>query len=163
MSNAGVAIEIAYEAHRGQFRKGILGEPYITHPINVADIAMRQIHPLFYTTELNLDYVEQVALLHDVVEDSDVTIEDLQRQGFNIAVLEAVDALTKKDDDYLGYVNNLKKNKLASIVKIADITHNSRTAKGRDKLHKYKMAVQIIAEFHDVPTHGLEVFRKGEK
>lgn len=106
------AVEIATQAHKGQVDKG--GNPYISHPLAVAEGVDGQ--------ELKI-----VAILHDVLEDSDVTAEDLLTEGFDPYLVEAVQALTHDRggavsyEDYICYV---KKNPIARLVKIADLNHN---------------------------------------
>jgi len=138
------ALEIATDAHKGQSRK-YSGDPYVTHPIAVAEIALENYDEFFQNSAFDFKSdVEVVALLHDVVEDSEWTIEDLEKEGFPESVTHAVDLLTKKDDDYASYIKNIKQSTIASLVKHSDITHNSRTAKGRDKLHKYALAKMFL-------------------
>ncbi|HEY8365435.1 MAG TPA: HD domain-containing protein [Haloplasmataceae bacterium] len=105
------AMNIAYEAHKNQLDKS--GVPYIFHPIHVAE-------------QMNDELSTCVALLHDVVEDSSYTIQDLINKGFPNEVIEAIKVLThSKNIPYLDYIKNIKTNTLARIVKIADLKHNS--------------------------------------
>lgn len=107
------AFNIAMKAHNGQKDKG--GYDYIYHPIIVA---------LHCETEEE----KVVALLHDVVEDTNVTLNDLQIFGEEI--VKAVDAITKKDGQPLEeYLNIVKANELARKVKIQDLTHNMDTSR----------------------------------
>ena len=103
------AMKIAYDAHHGQFDKG--GIPYIYHPIHLA--------------EQMDDEVECVcALLHDVVEDTDITFEDLEKD-FPKEVIDILKLLTHEDGiEYMDYVRKIKTNKVATKVKMADIKHN---------------------------------------
>ena len=72
------------------------------------------------------DEEKAVAYLHDVIEDTELTLEDLNKYDFSKEVLEAVDIITKKrGEDYQSYLNSVKKNKLARAVKLADLRHNS--------------------------------------
>jgi GTP diphosphokinase / guanosine-3',5'-bis(diphosphate) 3'-diphosphatase len=104
------AIEIARIAHNGQVDKA--GKPYIEHPLRVMN---------------NVETIEEkiVAVLHDAVEDSDLTLEDLTAAGFSDIIVEAIDAISKRSEekrkDYLQRVSN---NKIALKVKIADMTDN---------------------------------------
>lgn len=127
------AIAIAAIAHDGQLDKG--GEPYIFHPMRVAQ-------SLPHTTE------RIVAMLHDVVEDSDITIADL-REIFPIHIIEAVDVLTRHPKEaYQDYIKRIAKNPLAREVKLADLEDNMRlsrlpqpiTAKEIDRWKKYRIA-----------------------
>ena len=104
------AFELANNLHRGQVDKS--GQPYIDHLIEVAN---------------QVESVEavMVALLHDVMEDQGVTRRFLVNQGFPNEVIEAISLLTKTDDDYMSYIQRIKQNPLAKIVKIADMRHNS--------------------------------------
>lgn len=103
------AMQIAYEAHHGQVDK--CGMPYIFHPYHLAE-------------QMDDEYAVCVALLHDVLEDTDFPREILEKE-FPAAVMEAVDLLTHEESvPYLEYVQNLKDNPLARVVKLADLTHN---------------------------------------
>ena len=103
------AMIIAYNAHKNQVDKS--GVPYIYHPIHVAE---------------QMDTEEEcvVALLHDVVEDSNITLDDLSKY-FDSTVIEALRVLTKKNDDnYEEYIKRVKTNEIATIVKLKDLEHN---------------------------------------
>ena len=105
------ALNVAVQAHWGQTDKG--GTPYIHHPIAVA-------------ANFQIEFLQAVGLLHDVVEDTSVTLDDL----FNVhlfprAVVDAVDCLTRRQgESYKAYINRIKPNSMARAVKIADIKHN---------------------------------------
>ena len=104
------AMRIAYDAHHGQVDKG--GDPYIFHPFHLAE-------------QMQDETSTCVALLHDVVEDTDVTLEDLQRE-FPHEVTEAVRLLTHAEGvPYLDYVAAIAGNPVAKAVKLADLAHNS--------------------------------------
>lgn len=103
------AMQIAYEAHHGQLDK--CGMPYIFHPFHLAE-------------QMEDEYAVCVALLHDVLEDTDYPREALAAE-FPAEIIEALDLLTHQEDvPYLEYVEKLKPNPLAKAVKIADLTHN---------------------------------------
>ena len=103
------AMKIAYKAHDGQY--DVSGVPYILHPIEVASSMENEIETC-------------VALLHDVVEDTDVTFEQLSKD-FPDEVLESLKLLTCPDNaDYFEYIRGIKANPLAVKVKLADIKHN---------------------------------------
>ena len=105
------ALAIASKAHDGQIDKG--GQPYINHPIAVAELVESPTEKI-------------VALLHDVCEDTDVTIDDLRAAGFSDNVLDAVQAITKiNGESYEEYMDRVAKNPVATAVKIADMMHNS--------------------------------------
>jgi (p)ppGpp synthase/HD superfamily hydrolase len=130
MSDLQRAIEIAVEAHRGQTQK--CGAPYVLHPLHVMQ-------------SLTGEAERIAAVLHDVVEDTDVTLEDLGKEGFAAEIVEAVGLLTHDDaDGYDEYVDRLRGNPIARRVKIADLEHNMdirRLDEVRDKdlerLRKY--------------------------
>lgn len=104
------ALRIAYAAHAGQLDK--CGAPYIFHPAHVAE-------------QMDDEVSTCVALLHDVVEDSDVTLDDLARE-FPPEVVEGVRLMTHDPAvDYLDYVRAVKGNPVAEKVKLADLAHNS--------------------------------------
>ena len=103
------AMNLAYNAHHGQFDKG--GVPYIFHPIHLAESMDDEISTC-------------VALLHDTVEDTAVTLEELAAQ-FPREVVEAVDLLTHRANvDYFDYVRAIRQNPVAVRVKLADLAHN---------------------------------------
>lgn len=104
------ALKIAYAAHDGQTDKA--GMPYIFHPYHLAE-------------QMDDEISVCVALLHDVAEDTAVTLESLA-EIFPQEIMEPLRLLThKKDDDYLEYVKALKQNPTAKKVKLADLAHNS--------------------------------------
>ena len=104
------AIQIASSAHENQMDKA--GEPYILHPLRL----MMQFQ----------DENERItAVLHDVVEDSDVTIDQLSRQGFNEEIIDALERLTKKNgESYGNFIDRITSCSLARKIKIADIEDN---------------------------------------
>jgi GTP diphosphokinase / guanosine-3',5'-bis(diphosphate) 3'-diphosphatase len=137
MSTLDRAIEIAIKAHAGQVDKG--GEPYILHPLRVM-LRMR-------TEDERI-----VAVLHDVVEDSATSFEDLRAEGFSGAVIEALDALTKRPGE--GRVDAAKRAAripLARAVKLADNAENSDlsriaspTQKDFDRLEEYRKVRELL-------------------
>lgn len=137
-SNIRRAYEIAKKAHSGQVDKA--GKDYILHPMSVASSVG--------DNELAII----VALLHDVVEDTDITLEDLAKE-FSQDIVEAVKCMTHdKDTPYLEYVAQVKTNKIAKVVKLADLLQNmdlSRldkiTSKDIDRLEKkYIPALRLL-------------------
>lgn len=107
-----LASTVASRAHATQKRKD--GTPYIGHPMRVAMRVSDQ-----------GAYAMTIALLHDVVEDTETTLNDLKDYGFDIVVVGAVDHLTKrKGEKYSDFVKRAKQHDLARIVKIADIQDN---------------------------------------
>ncbi|WP_311678869.1 HD domain-containing protein [Sneathia vaginalis] len=137
MSNYELALKIATEAHKGQVDKA--GVPYINHPLTVAS--------LVETEEEKI-----VALLHDTIEDTNITEQDLLNYGFSNKIVEAVKLLThNKDVPYMDYVAKIKDNELARKVKIADLTHNSDlsrlkeiTDKDKKRYNKYQNALLYL-------------------
>lgn len=109
-----LAMAIAYQAHHGQTDHG--GMPYIFHPYHLAE-------------QMCDEYTTCAALLHDVVEDTDMTIEELAKV-FPKEIIDAVALLTHDDDtDYFDYVTAIKANPIARAVKQADLIHNSNRAR----------------------------------
>ena len=125
------AIEIAELAHEGQVDKG--GKPYIGHPLRVMNA---------------LETFEEkiIAVLHDAVEDSDLTLEDLKVAGFSNTVILAIDAITKREGEQLNdYLKRVMGNEIALRVKIADMTDNmdisrisNPTEKDRERIRIYR-------------------------
>ena len=112
MSNIAAAIRIAAEAHASQLDKD--GRPYILHPIAV----MMSVPP---------GDAQVVAVLHDVVEDTGVTMDDLARAGFGESVLASLRLVTHaKDEPYARYVIRCKADPIARAVKLADLRDNTR-------------------------------------
>ena len=134
-----LAFEIAKTAHAGQTDKA--GLDYILHPLQVA-------------AEMTTDEEKAVALLHDIIEDTDVTANELLAKGLPDNVVEAVKALTKKhNQNYAAYLAGVKKNRLATAVKLADLKHNSDlsrlekiTQKDRERAEKYRKAIEYLSE-----------------
>ena len=133
-----LALSIARQAHEGQLDTA--GVDYIEHPIYVA-------------SQVDTEEEKAVALLHDVIEDSPVSAEELLQAGLPETVVTAVQVLTKKkEQDYQTYLETVKKNPLARVVKLADLKHNSDlsrlssiTEKDRERLKKYKKAIDFLS------------------
>ena len=105
------ALKICFNAHKDQVDKS--GLPYVFHPFHLAE-------------QMNSEDEVCVALLHDVVEDTDITFEDLEKEGFNNKVIDALKLLTHDDDTpYMEYVKKIKLNDIARKVKLADLKHNT--------------------------------------
>ena len=131
------AMKLAYNAHHGQVDKG--GIPYIFHPIHLAE-------------QMDDEYSTCVALLHDVVEDTDMTLEQLATI-FPEPVIHAVSLMThSKDEPYAAYVARVATDPIAKKVKLADLRHNSDQTRmpdaDPDKLayfqEKYRKAFEIL-------------------
>jgi guanosine-3',5'-bis(diphosphate) 3'-pyrophosphohydrolase len=104
------AIAIAAKAHEGQVDKA--GNPYLDHPLFVME---------------NVNSIEEkiVAVLHDAVEDSELTLEQLRSEGFPEFIVKAIAAITKiEGEPYAAYLERVMANPIALPVKIADVTHN---------------------------------------
>lgn len=131
------ADEYAARKHEGQVDKA--GVPYINHPRAVA-------------AKLDSDVEKAVALLHDTVEDTDATVEEI-KEVFGEEIADAVEVLTHpKDEPYMDYIRRIWTNRLARDVKLADLEHNmdlSRlngnvTEKDLERVEKYKKAREIL-------------------
>ncbi|MDO5292980.1 MAG: HD domain-containing protein [bacterium] len=137
--NIRMAMNIAYKAHDNQIDKA--GYPYIQHPILVA-------------SKMTDEDSTIVALLHDVVEDTPITLAELAESGFNTDIIEAVGLLTKTPkQDYIKYIRRIKKNEIARKVKIEDLRHNMDltrldTVTERDlrRVEKYRRAIEILED-----------------
>lgn len=135
------ALALATEKFKGVTDKA--GQPYILHCMRVA-LAQPD------------DASRQVAVLHDLVEDTDVTLEDLARRGFHPDVIAGIDALThRSDESYQAYVLRLAQSSLARQVKLADLSDNYRldrvkytlenqAADGR-RIQKYILSYQFLS------------------
>lgn len=124
------ALVVATEAHQGQFRRdGIT--PYIEHPKAVSELVGSPI-------------LKSVALLHDVVEDTKITLDDLKKL-FPKKVVSAVDAMTKRDgEEYLAYIKRVNRNPTARIVKLADLFANISDSPSAKSRAKYFMAFKRL-------------------
>ena len=138
------AVVFAAIAHQGAHRKGSR-IPYLSHPIEAAAIV----------SELTDDgELIAAAVLHDVVEDTDVTLDALREYGFNEDILMALDLVTKKkgpDYDEDIYYEKIKTNSIAREVKLADLKHNSDisriphpTKKDIQKIEYYKSRIEYL-------------------
>lgn len=133
------AMKLCFQAHKDQVDKS--GLPYVFHPFHLAE-------------QMPDEVTTAVALLHDVVEDTDYTIEDLIREGFPPEVTDAVKMMTHDDAvPYLDYVRGLKENPVTRTVKLADLKHNSDITrldtvdeKAIKRVEKYKKAIAILEE-----------------
>jgi (p)ppGpp synthase/HD superfamily hydrolase len=132
------AIRLALDAHAGQRDRH--GADYILHPLRVM-------------VRLRGDLHRTVAILHDVVEDSDTTIGDLRRAGFGSAVVAAIDRLTRRDgESYARYIQRCGANPVARRVKLADLEDNMDlrrlrrvTAADVKRLNRYLQAWRQLA------------------
>lgn len=137
--NTKKALKLAYEKHAGQLDKA--GLPYIFHPFHLAE-------------QMDDEDSTVVALLHDVVEDTDTTIENLAEMGFSDQVLKALQLLIhQKTVDYFEYIKKISTNPIATKVKITDLIHNSDltrlrviTEKDRNRVAKYKECLDYLTK-----------------
>lgn len=135
--NTKKAMKIAYDKHAGQYDKS--GIPYIYHPIHIAE-------------QMDDENSTIVALLHDVLEDTNTTIDEIKKYEFDIKVLEALKTLNhSKNLDYFEYIKLVSQNEIAKKVKIADLMHNldiSRlskvTQKDLDRVKKYEISLEYL-------------------
>ena len=137
-----LASKIAYKAHEGQTDKA--GVPYIFHPIHIAE---------------QMDNEEScvVALLHDVIEDSNITLEYLSKY-FSEDIIEALRILNKEEnDDYVEYIKRVKTNKLATKVKLKDLEHNMDLTRldeinddDRNRSKKYSDAIRYLEDVETI-------------
>lgn len=133
------AMVIAFEAHKNQLDKS--GIPYIYHPIHLAE-------------QMTDEKTTCAALLHDTVEDTDMTFEELEQEGFDGDIIEALKLLTHDDSvPYMDYIREIKKNVIAKAVKLADLRHNSDSTRleflderAINRELKYKEAIKLLCE-----------------
>jgi (p)ppGpp synthase/HD superfamily hydrolase len=134
------AISIAVQAHRGQ--KDRNGRPYILHPISVMG-------------KVDTETEKIVAILHDVVEDTDWTFDKLKKEGFPQEIIDALDGVTKRDgEEYEHFVNRSAKNPISRRIKLADLQDNMDARRMREmtdndlvRLRKYRKAwAQLTGE-----------------
>lgn len=131
------ALKISFQAHKNQLDKS--GIPYVYHPFHLAE-------------QMDDEYSVCVALLHDVVEDTEMTIDDLTEQGFPREVTEALLLMTHDDSvPYMDYIKKIKTNSLATKVKLADLEHNSDLTRldeindaALERADKYRQAMFLL-------------------
>ena len=133
------ALKLCFEAHKEQVDKS--GMPYVFHPFHLAE-------------QMKTEETTIVALLHDLVEDTDYTIENLIAMGFDKAVTDAIALMTHIDQvDYMDYVRMIKGNPIAKAVKLADLRHNSDLTrldvvdeKALTRREKYLKAIELLED-----------------
>jgi len=130
------AVELATSAHKGQTRWS--GAPYIMHPLAVSGIVSKQ----FPGDEA----ARIAAVLHDVVEDTEISLDDLRAAGFSEDIVMAVDAVTKREGEkYCAFVFRAARHSVGRRVKIADIQHNlSDLSKDHGLRKKYEPALESL-------------------
>ena len=132
-----LALKLCFEAHKTQTDKS--GMPYVFHPFHLAE----QMHDEDTTV---------VALLHDVIEDTNYTLDDLRELGFEDRVISAIALMTHDDAvPYMEYVAQIKKNPIARAVKLADLRHNSDMTRldtvspwDEKRAKKYAEAIRLL-------------------
>lgn len=133
------ALKLCFEAHKEQVDKS--GMPYVFHPFHLAE-------------QMTNESTTVVALLHDVVEDTNLNFDDLEKQGFSDEIINALKLLTHdKSVPYMDYVAEIKKNRIATKVKLADLKHNSDLTrlsvvdeKALKRKEKYEKAIKLLEE-----------------
>lgn len=132
-----LALKLAYTAHHGQTDKA--GLPYIHHPLHLAE-------------QMDTEAETCVALLHDVIEDASVTLNELEQAGFSAEIITAVKLLTHDPQiPYEDYILQIKTNPLATKIKIADLMHNADItrlphpgSKDYERIKKYHHALSLL-------------------
>lgn len=140
------ALKLCFAAHKDQTDKS--GMPYVFHPFHLAE-------------QMPDEDTTIVALLHDVIEDTPYTLDDLRAMGFNEQVLDALALMTHdKRIPYTDYVAKIKGNKIARTVKLADLKHNSDLSrlynvdeKAMKRIEKYRQAIALLSE----PDPGCQI------
>ncbi len=133
------ALKLCFDTHKDQVDKS--GMPYVFHPFHLAE-------------QMDDEMSTVCALLHDVVEDSEMTFDGLSDMGFPSEVIEVLRLLTHEDEvPYMDYVREIKNNPVARKVKLADLKHNSdstRVDQVDDRMlkrwEKYREAIRILSE-----------------
>lgn len=131
-----LALQITQKAHAGQVDKA--GKDYILHPMTVASY-------------MDTDTEKAIAYLHDVLEDTDVTVDAL-REIFPNEIVDTLITLThRKDESYFEYIQRVSTSKLAKKIKVADLLHNlditrikEPTKQDYERLEKYKKAILYL-------------------
>lgn len=131
------AMKLCFEAHRDQLDKS--GMPYVFHPFHLAE-------------QMDDEITTTVALLHDVIEDTDCTLHDLESMGFPGEVIAALALLTHSPEiPYIEYVLRIKVDPVAKAVKLADLRHNSDLSrldrvdeKALERREKYQKAIALL-------------------
>ncbi len=137
--NTKKALKLCFEAHKNQVDKS--GMPYVFHPFHLAE-------------QMTDEPTTIVALLHDVVEDTDCTLDDLHNMGFSAEVVDAISLMTHDETvPYMDYVAQIKQNPIAKAVKLADLRHNSDLTrldvvdeKALERVEKYQRAIESLEE-----------------
>ena len=131
------ALVLCFEAHKNQVDKGNL--PYVFHPFHLAE-------------QMDSEIATVCALLHDVIEDTDYTFEDLLNMGFPQEVINVLTLLTHDENvPYMDYVKKIATNPVAKQVKLADLRHNSDVSRLKPedewaiaRFEKYQRAIEFL-------------------
>ena len=134
-----LAMKLCFEAHKDQVDKS--GIPYVFHPIHLAE-------------QMKDEETTVVALLHDLLEDTEYSANDLRKLGFSESVIRAIQTMTHPEGmDYMEYVKRIKSDTIARQVKLADLQHNSDItrldrvdAEALARAEKYRAAMAILQE-----------------
>jgi (p)ppGpp synthase/HD superfamily hydrolase len=145
------AIDIARKVHEGQYDKA--HQPYFMHPEAVSRIVSEIIRSQPEPSESFMIQAKIVSYLHDVIEDSSVTAGYLREKEIPEECVTAIEILTKKKgQDYMEYLSEIKRNKLARVVKIADMMHNSDLSRlrqitdvDRKRREKYLKGISFLS------------------
>lgn len=132
------ALKLCFNIHKNQLDKS--GLPYVFHPFHLAE-------------QMEDEDSTIVALLHDVVEDSSITFDDLKKMGFSEKVIQALKLLTHQSGvSYMAYILKIKSNPLARAVKLADLRHNSDLSRLNNigpadlkRKEKYERAIELLS------------------
>lgn len=133
------ALKLSYEAHKDQVDKS--GVPYVFHPFHLAE-------------QMQDEATTCVALLHDIIEDTDYTLDDLSSKGFSDEIVSAIVRMThNKSVPYMEYIARIAENPIAKAVKLADLKHNSDLSrldivaeKDLKRVRKYKAAIKLLED-----------------
>ena len=131
------AIIIAFEAHQGQ--SSINGEPYILHPLR-----------LLIKAKSNEERI--IAILHDVIEKTNISLADLKNKGFDQNIISSIDSLSRRrSESYIEYIERLMQNKISVKIKLLDLADNIKMhSENNDngiydvKINQYKNALKQI-------------------
>lgn len=135
MSTLAKAVEIAARAHVSQKDKRT-GEPYVLHPLRLM-------------TRVDGEHAKMAAVLHDVVEDTPVTLDDLRREGFPEPVLQAVAALTRRDDEtYAQFIVRCRNDPVALRVKLADLEDNANLPRALLRADRVEKDLNRLTRYH---------------
>lgn len=133
------ALKLCFDAHKNKADKS--GMPYVFHPFHLAE-------------QMKDENTTIVALLHDVVEDTDIGFDKISEKGFSDEIIEALKLLTHdKSVPYEEYIAKIKTNEISKAVKLADLTHNSDLTrldtideKALKRSEKYKKSIKTLQE-----------------